>query len=181
MNDFILKAIDNDKFSKLDLCTLKQLMQQIEKVDLPYRDSLKLPNEVTFGLEIEYENVKKEILDIYIANKYSKWQSTYDISLSDGGELVSPILTDKKEIWKDLEEICTFLSANNPIMNVNTGGHIHIGSHILTDDFNLWRKFLKAYTVYESDLLYFLFEKIRWQEDHFINMLVLLLQSIIKI
>ena len=42
-------------------------------------------------------------------------------------------------------------------MNVNAGGHIHVGSHILTDDFNLWRKFLKAYTFYESDLLYFLF------------------------
>lgn len=157
MNDFILKLNDNDKISKLDLCTLKELMQQIEKVNLPYRDNLYLPNEATFGLEIEYENVKKEILDIYMANKYNKWQSTYDISLDDGGELVSPILTDKKETWEDLEKICTFLSANNPIMNINAGGHIHVGSHILTDDFNLWRKFLKAYTFYESDLLYFLF------------------------
>ena len=63
MNDFILKLNDNDKISKLDLCTLKELMQQIEKVDLPYRDNLYLPNEATFGLEIEYE--KRNIRYLY--------------------------------------------------------------------------------------------------------------------
>ena len=60
-----------------------------------------------------------------------------------------------KEDWKELQQICLFLTENGVVTSENAGGHIHVGSHILENSLNYWRQFLKTYMLYEKELLEF--------------------------
>ena len=53
----------NDSFSRLRGLDLKELLVQVENTNLSYRDTLNIPPEVTFGVEIEYENASKLLTD----------------------------------------------------------------------------------------------------------------------
>ena len=145
-----------DMFSKLDEMDIKELLLQVNNFYLTYRNTLSLPNCLSFGCEIEYEGIEKQKTDRYVIENLPEWKSKMDETLRfKGGEVTSPKLYDKKECWKELKEICHFLKEGNAIMTRNAGGHIHIGAHILECDHILWRRFLKIYTAYEHILFRF--------------------------
>lgn len=146
----------NDKFSDLRGLDLKELIYQIECFDLEYRDILNLTKKLTFGIEIEYENYDKIHVDKFINKNFSSWYSTYDGSLTSGGELISPILTDTKQTWKELRKICTHLKENQAI-NKRSGAHIHVGAHILGKEKQYWINIVKLYTIYESIMFRFFY------------------------
>jgi len=79
-------------------------------------ERLGLPNNFKFGIEIEADNVKtkgKESLyngqsAEYIKNKNWHMATSNEESLvsKGGAELVSPILTDSKQDWQSISDIC---------------------------------------------------------------------------
>lgn len=163
MNSKKLILNDNIMFSRLTGLDLQELLVQIENYDLDYRTNLNLPSNITFGAEIEYENVDKKIVDYFISN-YKNWESKTDGSLTDGGEINSPIMKDEKQYWQELKSICKFLTRNKANTSVNAGGHIHIGAHPLTK-IKYWHVFLRLYAIYEPVLFRFFYgDKISGRE-----------------
>lgn len=49
----------NDPFAFLRGLDLQDLLVQTENYFLEYRDKLNLPDDITIGVEIEYEGIKK--------------------------------------------------------------------------------------------------------------------------
>lgn len=114
-----------------------------------------LPRNMTFGVEIEYEDVDKAIIDNIIKREFRDWKSVSDCSLKSGGEIVTPRIRDEKRHWESLYKVCEYLKSNNANTSVNTGVHVHIGAHILGDNINYLRNFAKLYTLYEYILVRF--------------------------
>ena len=162
---YIAMSNVNDKLSKLRGIDLQELLVQIEKFDLEYRDTLSLPNDVTFGTEIEYEKIDYHIVDKFIDENYSSWYSDTDGSLNSGGEISSPILRDNLKSWNQLKSICDFLKNGKANADEMAGGHIHIGANVIGSDVEKWKKFIKVYIAYESILFRFFYgEKVKPRE-----------------
>lgn len=149
-------CLTNDKLSKLSKNELIELKEQIKTSKLYYRDNLGFDKNITFGMEIEYEDLDKKLVDSYIKTNQHGWISDFDDTVATGGEIKSYILTDKISTWTELGNICSFLEEKKAITNKNAGGHIHIGSHILKGNYVFWRQFLKTYILYEKELFTFL-------------------------
>lgn len=158
MEKSLIADNQNDFFSSMRGIDLQELLFQIENYDLEYRKSLNLPRSITFGTEIEYENVPKQIVDQLIKISLKKWTSKNDRSLKSGGEVTSPIMTDNKKDWQELKTICDLLEENNADTRHNAAGHIHIGAKILDqEDITGWRHFLKLYMIYEHVIFRFIY------------------------
>lgn len=155
-NTFISKK-RNDAFSYLRGVDLQYLLTEVIKFDFIYRDTLDLPKKITFGTEIEYEEVRKSIITKFINKNMPKWKSVGDASLVSGGEINSPIMNDEIKYWNELKEICNFLTKKGADTSHNAAGHIHIGAKVFGGDYEAWRVFLKLYIVYEHVLFRFLY------------------------
>lgn len=151
------KETKNDLFSKLRGLDLQELIYQIECFDLEYRDSLNLPNKLTFGTEIEYENLSMSSVSLFISENLKNWNSKYDGSVPSGGEVSSRILTDTENSWYELKKICEFLKQNKAENSNDSGAHIHVGAHILGDNKENWLNFIKLYIISESVLFRFFY------------------------
>lgn len=151
-----ISPLGNDMFSNLKGMDLQDLIICIEGFYLTYRESLGLPEEVSFGTEIEYEDVFPTLVSLYAKKFLKKWDNGTDGSLSViSGEIVSPIMHDNKESWNELKRICHFLKAFNADTFRKAGGHVHVGAHILGKDIEAWKTFLKLYACYENVLYRF--------------------------
>lgn len=150
-------SCENDVMVLLRGNDLRDLLLYLESYFLEYRDTLGLPDNVTFGLELEYEKLRQKLTDEFIEKSFPDWESVYDGTVSSGGEVRSPILHDTKEAWDNLKSICTFLRENGATTMENAGGHIHVGAHILGNDRKAALDFLKLYTAYEHVLLRFFY------------------------
>ncbi len=147
----------NDTFSSLRGIDLRELLAETENYLLEYRDKLNLSSKLTFGIELEYERFSKTEVTEFINSSLKGWISKYDGSLYSGGEINSPIMKDKTKSWRDLKNICDYLSSAKADTAHHAGGHIHIGASILAQDADAWRKFLKLYTAYENVTFRFAF------------------------
>ena len=149
---------DNDKnliFTKFNKDDLIYLFNELKNFYLTYRDTLNLPNDLTFGTELEYDYMYRGLCDNFLANNLFNWTSKTDKSLMFGGEVTSPILTDNEKSWNELKLICDFLTKKHANMRLNAGGHIHIGAKILDNNIDAWKTFLKLYMCYEHILFRF--------------------------
>lgn len=157
MSRNFINPTDNNEFIKLRGLDLQELIVQVENYLLEYRNILGLPQNLTFGVEIEYEGIMRKITDRFIEKKLPNWHSKSDGSLSSGGEITSPVMKDELRYWQELKMICEHLTKRNADTLHNAGGHIHIGTCILGDDVEAWRNFLKLYTIYEHILFRFIY------------------------
>lgn len=157
MGNFGVELNENNQFSLFEGQDLRELLVQIENFDLIYRDGLGLSSEKTFGLEIEYEKLSKKYADQYVHKNLKDWISKEDGSLRGGGEIVSPILCDKKSAWLELKNVCCFLKESHASTFWNAGGHIHVGAHLLGNNYLDWLNFIKLYVVYEKVLFRFFY------------------------
>mgnify|MGYP005780111251 CR=1 FL=1 len=155
--EILIETTKNDEFHKFNSLDLQELVTEIENYYLLYRNKLNLPDFVTFGVEIEYENLLKTFVDKYVTKNLESWDSKYDLSVKLGGEISSPILHNDLESWKELKQICDYLKKKKADTGVNTGGHIHVGAHILGEDIKNWQTFIKIYIAYEHILFRFLY------------------------
>lgn len=154
---------------------------------IKYRATLNLPKNLTFGVEIEYENVLNELVsellyeeEIFDRN-FSNWINkpeidlTYDnieINKIMNGEINSPVLKDNIKTWKDLRTVLNILNKNGAIVTNQCGGHVNIGSHILGSNITYWKNFLLLWILYEKEIYKFSsgeFSKIRTRENGVID------------
>jgi len=156
MDKNYVNTLKNDLFSDFRGHDLQELLLMIDNYFLEYREILGLPEDVTFGLELEYEKVLRNKVTKFInSNNFDNWVSKKDGSLHSGGEINTPIMTDKIKCWNELKVVCDFLDKKNADTYHNAGGHIHIGASILNDDIDAWRTFIKLYVLYENILFRF--------------------------
>ncbi len=152
-----LNMDENDELANLSKREMLFFIQQVYDYYLTYRYNLNLARNETFGVELEYENIDKSLVDAYIWRKLRSWKSITDETLESGGEVVSPVLSDKRKTWEQLKLICDFLKDNKANTMGNAGLHVHVGTHILGRNVEAWRKFIKMYVLYERVLMRFAF------------------------
>ncbi len=165
MNKTFINLEENDNFHCLRGLDLRQLLSYVQNTFLEYRETINIPKNVTFGVEIEYEGLIKKNVDIFIKQNFKKWISKCDATLDSGGEITSPVMNDEKKYWKELKTVCNYLSKENADTLHNAGGHVHVGAHTLGEDVEAWKCFLKLYAAYEHILFRFAYgDKINARE-----------------
>lgn len=98
------------------------------------------PNARGFGVEIEFahadlDTVANALHEAGLANSdyahayhsegYDSWKVEDDCSV--GGEVISPILYDNEESWRQVEKACQIIRENGGEATAMGGGHVHIG------------------------------------------------------
>lgn len=165
--NFILEIIKgNDSFSKMSEKDLHELLYEIDNYYLTLRNYLGFDDSITFGLELEFEkakikDIREQLKRLELTENYYSdinWLIKSDDSLINGAEITSPILTDKKDTWKKLKEVCEIIN-QNAIIGENCGGHIHVGLQALGENPESWLNFIKLWAVYENVIYRFSYGK----------------------
>ena len=142
----------NDKFSELDYYEREILLEQINNFYLTYRPNLELPDYLTFGIEIETEEINYDKVYDYLTKHFSDWDIKEDVSLITGIEAASPVLFDNRTSWDEIRHICEYFRKIKADTTGHAGGHVHISALPLEKNLEYWRKFIKLYAAYESVL-----------------------------
>lgn len=130
---------------------------------------LGLPDYFKFGIELEANNVRTKGKDSlytgesadYINSKNWHMATKNEESLvgEGGAELVSPILKDNEQDWKNICDICKHIKkfpgnkGNTVVTDSKCGLHIHFDAECLINDSSKMRNFLRLYSESE-ELLY---------------------------
>lgn len=127
-------------------------------------------NDSTFGIELEFVGgdanaIARALYDLGIVSDpqrlgyharqtdKTKWKVERDGSVSDGpcgGEIVSPILKDTPETWRQIEVICEVVKRHGGRVDHRCGGHVHVGMNKLDTARQRWRRFFKIVENYEQ-------------------------------
>ncbi len=146
----------NDQLSHMSGKDLQYLLILMDPYYIQLRKQLNLNSNVTFGLELEFENAMKEKISKDLKETFPEreWFIKEDCTLDDGAEINSPILKDDISTWKNLETVCSIIK---PVASIggNSGGHIHIGTQALGDKKDSWLNFFKLWAVYENIIFRF--------------------------
>lgn len=122
---------------------------------LEYRDTLNIKDNITLGFEIECEHARtSKIIKKLDEKNVFDYEFCYDRSLTNGIEIISPIMYDNTKNWTDLKEACNIIEKYAKVGN-NTASHIHIGAPILGNDINNWLNFIKIWATYENIIFRF--------------------------
>jgi len=160
VNDSIFKFLNplsNDKISMLSNGDRIYMMYLLKQYYLGLRKELNIDKDISFGLEIEFENAYRDLIEqgIYSYFPDNDWEVVDDGSLINGGEIRSPRLNDNENNWIDLSQVCDIVDRNAYVMD-NVGSHIHIGMHILGNNPKYWANFAKLWLAYENVIIRFL-------------------------
>lgn len=161
VNDDIFKFLGKDgnvMLSELSNSDRIYMIMMLKQYLLQLRNRININDNITFGLEIEFEEalidmIQEELDDIFSSGN---WQMVPDGSLSNGAEIVSPVLTDNENAWIDLSCVCDIVSNNAYVMD-NTSAHVHIGTQILGKNPKYWRNFSILWATYENVIFRFLY------------------------
>lgn len=138
------------------------LINELKNFYIPYRNTLGLDKKATFGCEIEFNIYGYDSLDVEnskaqnFMNKIGypyKWKVTSEINSRI--EIISDVLSDKKEDWVLLKNILGFLNENKAYSNGKGGSHVHVGNQIIANDFDALELFLKLFACYENEIIRF--------------------------
>lgn len=146
----------NDLLSEKTIKEKQELLRKINSISLVLRDHLGFDSKVTFGLELEFEQatlekIYRKLFDLHLEKD---WQTVFESSIPNGGEIDSPILKDQTEDWKQLKQVCRILKRNAKLGNLS-GGHIHIGTQVLGAKKESWTNFFQLWATYENILYRF--------------------------
>ena len=155
MNRFI-KLNRCDSFSKMSTHDVFELINKLKKFKLQYRRDIKIPCDITFGIEIEFENAEFEKVKEYLKEEKPDWKIVREECIQQikdekllGGEVVSPILRNKANYWQDIKDLCLKLKELQAKTSGYTAGHIHIGTNIIGENKLYWYNLIKLWTLYE--------------------------------
>ena len=146
---------NNDYFSKMNEIEIKELLYYLDDYYLDYRDTLNLDSNTTFGVELEYEEISYKVIEkILYKEELYDWLSKKDLSISIGGEVISPILRDNLKKWQELKRTCNILNEYAKTLD-HSSTHVHVGAHILGDDPKNLLNFIKLWSAYENIIFHF--------------------------
>lgn len=162
INDDILKFLtpqDNVMLSEFSNSDRNYMMYLLRQYYLGLRNTIGVSKDITFGLELEFDEVKDtDIIDceLYNDSTLKDWCMVPDGSLPNGAEINSPVLRDSEDTWIDLSRVCDLIDEYAYISD-NVGGHIHIGTQILGNNPKYWANFIKLWVTYENIIFRFLY------------------------
>lgn len=155
--------------SKLDE---KEIIDIISKHKIEYKDYIDGMN-IPFGCEIEFEeasyfDVKRKFDDLKSSNfNLLSWRLVEDDSLNPlfdktsfatnlyGGEIVSPILNNKKNDWNNLKDVCNFLRDMNAKALNYSAAHIHFDNKLFKNNYEALKRLLQLWALYEDVIFRF--------------------------
>lgn len=149
---------DNDKLLSMSDKDLVNIMITLKKYYIELRSILNIDSSITFAGEIEFEESYRDIIELDLYNMFpiDDWILKDDNTLSNGGEINSPILHDNVKTWSDLSTVCNIVNNNAHVLD-NTSAHIHVGMHILGNNPKYWRNFALLWMTYENVIMRFLY------------------------
>jgi len=134
---------------KIELSKLKdkekeELYNFLLEYEIDYRTKLNVSDDLTFGMEIEfisnekYEERKNLLLwlfadvEAHSSPSYEQWWLIHEFNLTEsdneyGYEIVSPILKNSEEDWKQIFETLNGIYKMNYSTNDLCASHIHFG------------------------------------------------------
>lgn len=112
--------------------TQNELQELLKDYNIAYKDTLNLPDNLTFGIEIEEAGINTKTLERVLSGKW-KVVPEESIKKTLGSEGVSPIFIDSPSTWIDIFEKCNLLKKNGAYISDETAGHIHFGNKNLID------------------------------------------------
>lgn len=151
-------AIDNKRERKewLDKNTnIKKIAKKLPKKQFD-SEPLNLPKKLTIGLEFETEGVyykrARELLKRFKLKDtiYKNWKVVGDGSLTNGTEIISPILDSSAESMKQVDFFCKFMQETGMNAENTCGGHIHLGADYLEDNLSSLENLLEIWTETEE-------------------------------
>ena len=166
-----------DYFSKMSKKDLEYLFILLKDYKLKSRESLGLNEKISFGVEVEFENV----LLYFIRKEFSKydnlryWSIIYDKSCSYmvddfevGGEVVSPILHDTSIELQSLQMALSILKSLDAQITEHTSLHVHVGSHIFGNDIKNVVNFVKVWSIFEHIIFKFAYGTSKYPRSNII-------------
>lgn len=163
--------VDDNFFYTENEETFRNDMIRLASEPVPYYyNNVLNGSNVTFGIELEFVRgdsnaIANELYELGICGSRTmtgyhshgdptKWKLERDGSVTAGdrgGELISPILRDTPETWRQLEIVCEVAKRHGAKVNFETGGHIHIGAdEALDGKRQRWRRFFKIGAGFEE-------------------------------
>lgn len=159
----------------------KEYLEYLKNKTIKYRDTLNLDSNITFGVEIEYENIVTLNMTYYLEHilKFKDWKNDIDVSILEhfdgekmNGEVDSPILIDIKENWEKLSKVLKLIRDKRGIVTDFCGGHVNIGAHVLEGNTQYFINLLLLWCLYDEEIHSFAsgeFKKIRLAEARMID------------
>lgn len=156
----LLQSDISTSFSSFTPHDISEFLLVLDAFYLELRPILFIPKNITFGHEIEYRNCNRHEVDTFISIYHPSWCSKIERAISDfnsnpylGGEVSSPVFTNKENTYQELSSVCIFLSLIKKATAINTGAHIHIGADIFPEEAKYLIRLTKLWTAYE-DIIY---------------------------
>lgn len=156
----IFKYLDpkrNDMLSEFSKSQINELLMYLDRYYLEYRDNVGICQDVTFGIEIEMENMVNWSLSQF--DKFQqgineivgndKWITKNDWTLFRGREISSEILIDSDNNWNKIKKVCEF-SRNCAEIGTKTAAHVHVGSQVFGNNPLYLYRFCKMWSIYEN-------------------------------
>ncbi|MBE6154211.1 MAG: hypothetical protein E7163_01370 [Firmicutes bacterium] len=165
----------NGYLSRLNKSDLKTLFMMLEEYKLIYKYNLGLPENVSFGVEVEFQNVLLDNVQNEIRKDscFKYWYSHKDASVSIetekgilGGEVSTDILHDIQDDWINLHNLFDILNLMDAKATNKTAFHIHVGAHIFKDDLKYAIRFIKLWCIFENIIYRFGYGKTALKRPH---------------
>jgi len=155
--------------TKLNKSDLQDLYFKLENYRLRYRNNIDLNSNLSFGVEIEFDNVVLNAVRSFLLNydDLKDWLVVEDISVGSfnkngeivGGEISSAILHDLESDWNKLSQIMKFLKRLKATANQKTSFHVHVGAQIFGEDLEYVKRFIKLWCIFEDIIFRFSYGK----------------------
>ena len=158
-----MESVNRDKcviVSSLSKNELIQLFTKINEMPLRFRRKLNIPNNISFGNEIEINGIPLDkavlITELYndVAALYDDDRYSVHQEETAEAEIVTPILTNEVWHWSSFKGMYDTLYQTGATIGQNTSSHIHIGSHLINTPEKL-SLLLKTLVVFEPIIFKF--------------------------
>ena len=168
-----IDANSNDELSSFSEKDILQFIEELRSYRINYREILNIPNNITFGIEIEVcskdikdsETLNKALIKLNNLSLNNEWYFDIEKDIPYCTEFVSPILIDSKDAWINIKKVCEVLRENGSIITNDTGGHIHFGLQILGSNTSAWLNFIKLWSIYENIIYRFSYGEYERERD----------------
>lgn len=146
--------------SSLSESQLRDLLLKINNLPLRFRRNLNLPSYISFGNEIEVNNLNLSSAEFVVElfNDVHDLKSNQRFVVKEDqtvdSEITSPILTDTEEQWELFRDMYEVLNGTGATIGENTSCHIHYGTHMINTPHKL-SLLLKTLVVFEPIIFKF--------------------------
>ena len=151
---------NNVILSSLSKKELIDLFTRINDMPLTFRRKLNIPNNISFGNEIEINGIPldkavlitelfNDVAALYDEDRYAVHQEE-----TAEAEIVTPVLTNEVWHWATFKEMYDTLYETGATIGQNTSSHIHIGSNLINTPEKL-SLLLKTLVVFEPIIFKF--------------------------